>query len=925
MTFILSLLFGTLGGLAEGETGFVFGAAAGVLTGLYLRLRSRVQSLEQRFDDAQARPAIVRGDASAATTTAASPATDTATAATEPPPASATRAPAEPDGLSAQTAAAAECPLRQAPGVAFTNRIVASLRTFFTTGNVVAKVGIVVLFCGVAFLLKYAHERALVPIEVRLAAVATFGLALLAVGWMLRHRKRGYAMALQGGAVGVLYLTVFGAARVYAVLPLSFAFACMLVLVAVAAALAVLQRAPSLAAFGSAGGFLAPVLTATGQGSHVALFGYYALLNLGIFGIAWFQSWRVLNWLGFMFTFVIALWWGSRYYTPTHFATTEPFLLLFVLFYIAITVLFATRQPPRLRGLVDGSLVFGVPTVAFALQSRMLSDSEFGLAVSALVAGGFYLALARVLWARRGGELRLLAEAFLALGIVFMTLTVPLTLDGHWTAAAWSLEAAGIVWIGLRQERWLARGFGLLLQFAAALLFVTGVHSQTTVPVVLNSTFIGAAMIAAAALLSAFHYARYRAHLLPVEARLEWILLAWGLAWWASAVHHEVSLHARATHELAYLILAASASALALAHLAHRRDWPAATHPPQLLLPLLGTFAGLDFALHVGRNPLSGWYGGAWIAGVATQYAVLRAYSASWRPTGLRVAHAGTAWLVIFLATWTVAFHIAQRHNLDTSWLLAAVGTVPAGAILLLRWGTPVLSWPLAAFESSYCGVGQLPVVVALLAWLCLGTVSAGNPAPLAYVPLLNPLELSGLFVLIVTTTWSARLPVQGWRGAFPSGFAPAVLAGVGFLWFTTMIFRAVHHLDGVAYDFSRLWQSPELQATLSIAWTVLGSVVMAVAAMKPGARSVWIAGAGILALVVVKLFTVDLADIGTIARIVSFMGVGAVLLVIGYFAPLPPSRERSQVARHQPEYAAPELNTGELVRDQSRPGSRPG
>jgi uncharacterized membrane protein len=56
--------------------------------------------------------------------------------------------------------------------------------------------------------------------------------------------------------------------------------------------------------------------------------------------------------------------------------------------------------------------------------------------------------------------------------------------------------------------------------------------------------------------------------------------------------------------------------------------------------------------------------------------------------------------------------------------------------------------------------------------------------------------------------------------------------------------------------------------------------------------RELWIAGAILLGLVIVKLFTVDLADIGTVARIVSFMGVGLLLLVIGYFAPLPPRTE---------------------------------
>ena len=42
-------------------------------------------------------------------------------------------------------------------------------------------------------------------------------------------------------------------------------------------------------------------------------------------------------------------------------------------------------------------------------------------------------------------------------------------------------------------------------------------------------------------------------------------------------------------------------------------------------------------------------------------------------------------------------------------------------------------------------------------------------------------------------------------------------------------------------------------------------------------------------AVVVAKLFLIDLSNIGGIERIVSFIGVGILMLVIGYVAPLPP------------------------------------
>ena len=57
----------------------------------------------------------------------------------------------------------------------------------------------------------------------------------------------------------------------------------------------------------------------------------------------------------------------------------------------------------------------------------------------------------------------------------------------------------------------------------------------------------------------------------------------------------------------------------------------------------------------------------------------------------------------------------------------------------------------------------------------------------------------------------------------------------------------------------------------------------------RRGRRAVWFAGAACMALVLVKLFLVDLGNSGTVERIVSFIGTGVLLLVVGYFAPAPP------------------------------------
>lgn len=52
----------------------------------------------------------------------------------------------------------------------------------------VLKLGIIIIFFGVSFLLKYAAQCNMFPIEFRLMGVFAAGLLLLLIGWRLRNR-----------------------------------------------------------------------------------------------------------------------------------------------------------------------------------------------------------------------------------------------------------------------------------------------------------------------------------------------------------------------------------------------------------------------------------------------------------------------------------------------------------------------------------------------------------------------------------------------------------------------------------------------------------------------------------------------------------------------------------------------------------------
>jgi uncharacterized membrane protein len=121
-----------------------------------------------------------------------------------------------------------------------------------------------------------------------------------------------------------------------------------------------------------------------------------------------------------------------------------------------------------------------------------------------------------------------------------------------------------------------------------------------------------------------------------------------------------------------------------------------------------------------------------------------------------------------------------------------------------------------------------------------------------------------------------------------PQGFTAATLALLSFAACNGVLLRTLHHWTGVPFTLSALAASNVVQTALSIFWSVLALIIM-LAASRLRSRAAWLAGAGLLVIVVIKLFFVDLSSIGSIPRIISFLGVGVLMSVIGYFSPMPP------------------------------------
>jgi uncharacterized membrane protein len=791
----------------------------------------------------------------------------------------------------ARSARAAEAPGALAGAVA-------SVKAWLFGGNTIVKAGVGILFIGLAFLAKYASEHVQVPVELRLAGIAAVALVLLGLGWRLRSTRPGYAQVLQGGAVAVLYLTLFVAFRFYGLLALGPVFALMVLVAALAAALAVLQDARALAVIGALGGFATPLLVSSGSGNPVALFAYYLVLDLGIAAVAWHKTWRALNLIGFAFTFVVGTAWGGMRYSDAHYLGSQAFLIAYFLLFNAILLMPARRvaepsagSKARVDGWVNGSLLFGLPAITFALQHGMVRHTEFGTALSALVLAAFYVAMA--LWMRSRPRLAVTFDASLAMAIVFLTLVIPFALDARSTAGAWALEGAGLVWLGFRQARGLPRWFGyvLLVLTGAAMLWAHGRHGAPTA--LFNATFFSALLAALASCAAAYFVRRVgatagadAAPLARGEAWAEPLLIGWATLWAVVAAGVQIDAFVRHPYTLAAWLASWSVIALMCTALSRRLDWPKVAFPALAHAPLLG-FGVLVSALDL-NSPVAagGWW--AWPLALATHALVLWGAAPRWPVPAQRAVHVLGVLVLAGLGALQGRAVTAAWGDVSSAWAWLGWLVVPA----LLSMGLPrraiAQRWPVSAEPRAYRVAAGGLLAAGLWVWALLANlISDGSARPLPHVPLLNPLDLAIAVALFAVWSWLRSEAVQPAQRAAAPRLAPALLGMAGFVWLNAMLIRAFHHFGGVPFRVDAWVHSLAVQTGITLLWAATALVLMWLAARR-ALRLPWMVGAALLAAVVLKLLLVDLSGTGTVMRIVSFIGVGVLMLVIGYVAPLP-------------------------------------
>jgi uncharacterized membrane protein len=290
----------------------------------------------------------------------------------------------------------------------------------------------------------------------------------------------------------------------------------------------------------------------------------------------------------------------------------------------------------------------------------------------------------------------------------------------------------------------------------------------------------------------------------------------------------------------------------------------------------------------------------AWPGALACWLWLLRWRESRATPMLEPAVHVTSLWFTVVAAGFELGWWIDVLHLGDPVWRRMAYGLVPAAAIAFIVAGARGARWPVRPFLHAYAGIGAAGLAIYLWLWVMRMNFDDGSALPLFYLPVANPVELTQGFALAGIAGWLLYL----WRAAPPEWMAaqnrPAeslAMAVAIFACLNAVLLRSLHHFAGIPFDPESLMASTLVQASLSIFWGLLALAGMVFATRRSN-RVVWFAGAVLLGLVLVKMFLVDLSRTGTIARIVSFIGVGVLMLIIGRFAPAPPAADRMEAVR---------------------------
>ncbi len=320
----------------------------------------------------------------------------------------------------------------------------------FIGENLINKIGIAITIIGVAIGTKYSIEHQLISPVTRIILGYLLGIGLIVLGIRLKKKYENYSAVLVSGAMAILYFITYSAYGFYELFPQAVAFILMLVFTVFTVIAALNYDRQVIAHIGLVGAYAVPFLLSENTGKMEIMFVYTAIINGGILTIAVKKYWKPLYYSSFMITWLVYLVWYLAKYQPVHdFPLALTFLTVFFAIFYAIFLVYKLIRKEKFDIgdvflLLSNSFMFyGVGYNALSAQQGW---SEF-LGLFTLCNALIHFIVSMVIYRQKLAD-RNLFYLVAGLVLVFITIAIPVQLNGHWVTLLWTFEAALLYWIG---------------------------------------------------------------------------------------------------------------------------------------------------------------------------------------------------------------------------------------------------------------------------------------------------------------------------------------------------------------------------------------------------------------------------------------------------------------------------------------------
>jgi len=336
-------------------------------------------------------------------------------------------------------------------------------------GNIINKIGILITVVGIAIGSKYSIDKGWVTPLMRIIIGYLCGGALLGFAFKLKLKYKTFSAVLLSGAIAVLYFITFFAYNEYELLPQSLAFILMTITTVFAVLSAIKYNEKIIAILGLVGAYAVPFLLSNESGNVAVLFSYVCLVNIGILVVAYKKYWKLLYYIAFGFTWLIFLsWFNLNYKTEIHFNLGLFFSTLFFLLFYAMFLIYKLKRK-ELFAATDVFLVIVNSFIYYFVGYAILhgaENSEAYLGLFTVFNAVIHFVIGTYIYKQKSQEKGLF---YLVLGmvLVFLTIAIPVQLDGSWVTVLWTAEAVLLFWIGRNKNIFMYEKMAYPLFFVA--------------------------------------------------------------------------------------------------------------------------------------------------------------------------------------------------------------------------------------------------------------------------------------------------------------------------------------------------------------------------------------------------------------------------------------------------------------------------